>query len=115
MRSEKLMVGFFIFGGTTKMVIIMKSGVTKGQIEHIIERIEKAGLKAHASVGEQRTLIGVIGDKTFLGEQRMEAMPGVKRTMPITAPYKLASRDFKAEDTIITINGVKIDGSHDAS
>ena len=92
------------------MVIIMKSEATQQQIDNVVERVKFAGLDVHISVGEQCTLIGVIGDRTRLGEAPLEAMPGVDRTMPITAPYKLASRDFRQEDTIITVNGVKIGG-----
>ncbi len=92
------------------MVIIMKPGATQDQIEHVVKRIEGVGLKAQPSVGEQRTVIGVIGDKTRLGDMPIESMSGVERTMPISAPYKLASRQFRGEPTIIEANGTKIGG-----
>ena len=92
------------------MVIIMKADAIQQQIDNVVERVRAAGLNVHISVGEQCTLIGVIGDRTKLSEAPLEAMPGVDRTMPITAPYKLASRDFRTEDTIINVNGGKIGG-----
>lgn len=90
------------------MVIIMKPSATKDQVDRVAERIIEAGLKPHISEGEQYTLIGVIGDKTKLGDIPIQAMSGVDRTMPISAPYKLASRQFKPEDTVIISNDVPI-------
>ncbi len=93
------------------MVIIMKPNGTQEQVDRVVERVKTVGLDVHLSVGEQCTLIGVIGDRTLLGETPLEAMPGVDRTAPITAPYKLSSRDFRQEDTVITANGVEIGGA----
>jgi len=90
------------------MVIIMKSSATKEQIDNVAKRIIDAGLKPHISEGEQTTLIGVIGDKTKLSDVPIQAMPGVDRTMPITAPYKLTSREFKLENTVVVSNDVAI-------
>ncbi len=92
------------------MVIVTKTDATPDQIDAIVKRIESVGLKAQISTGEQRTVIGVIGDKTLLGDIPMESMSGVERTMAITAPYKLASRQFRDEPTVISTNGTKIGG-----
>ena len=92
------------------MVIIMKPGAPQEQIDHVIKRIEAAGLKAQPSIGEERTVIGVIGDKTELGDMPIESMSGVERTMPISAPYKLASRQFREDATTVEANGTKIGG-----
>lgn len=92
------------------MVIVTKTDATPEQIDAIVSRIEGVGLKAQVSTGEQRTVIGVIGDKTLLGDIPLESMSGVERTMPITAPYKLASRQFRDEPTIIVVNDTKIGG-----
>ena len=92
------------------MVIVTKPDATSDQIDTIVKRIESVGLKAQISIGEQRTVIGVIGDKTLLGDMPVEAMSGVEKTMPITAPYKLASRQFREESTIIAVNDTKIGG-----
>ena len=92
------------------MVIIMEPGAPQQQIDHVIKRIESAGLTAQPSVGEERTVIGVIGDKTRLGDMPLESISGVERTMPISAPYKLASRQFRGEPTTVETNGTKIGG-----
>ncbi len=92
------------------MVVITKPDATPGQIDAIVNRIEGVGLKAQVSTGEQRTVIGVIGDKTLLGDIPLESMSGVERTMAITAPYKLASRQFREESTVVAVNGTKIGG-----
>ncbi len=92
------------------MVIVTKPDATPDQIDKIVKRVEGVGLKAQISTGEQRTVIGVIGDKTLLGDMPIGSMSGVEKTMPITAPYKLASRQFREEPTIIAVNGTKIGG-----
>lgn len=93
------------------MVVIMKPEATQEDITKVVARIESAGLQAQKSTGEQHTLIGVIGDKTKLANQPIESMRGVDRTMPISAPYKLASRQFRDEGTIIVSNGTTIGGN----
>ncbi|MEE3193644.1 MAG: 3-deoxy-7-phosphoheptulonate synthase [Candidatus Poribacteria bacterium] len=92
------------------MVIIMQGGATKEQIEQVIRRTHDVGLKTQMNVGEQCTVIAVIGDKTALSDTPIESMSGVARTMPISAPYKLASRQFHEENTVISVDGVKIGG-----
>ncbi len=92
------------------MVIVTTTDATEEQIGAVVKRIEAAGLKAQISTGEQHTVIGVIGDKSRLGDIPIESMSGVERTMPITAPFKLASRQFREEPTIIAVNGTKFGG-----
>ena len=92
------------------MVIVTRTDATQADVDAVVKRIEDAGLKAQVSVGERHTVIGVIGDKTLLGDIPIESMSGVERTMPITAPFKLASREFRSEPTVIAVNGTKIGG-----
>ena len=92
------------------MVIVTKRDATQEQVDAVVERIEGVGLKAQVSIGEQHTVIGVIGDKSLLGDIPIDSMSGVERTMPITAPFKLASRQFREEPTVIAVNGTKIGG-----
>ncbi len=92
------------------MIIVLKPDATEKQIRHIEERIKKLGLKPWASKGVERTIIGVIGEEDVLRSQPLEAFPGVEKVLTILKPYKLASRDFKKEDTIIDVKGVKIGG-----
>ena len=92
------------------MVIVTKTDATQADVNAVVKRIEDVGLKAQVSVGERHTVIGVIGDKTLLGDIPIESMSGVDRTMPITAPFKLASREFRDEPTVVAVNGTKIGG-----
>jgi 3-deoxy-7-phosphoheptulonate synthase len=80
------------------MVIIMKAGATAQEIAGVVSRIEGEGMRAHLSQGEERTIIGMVGD-----ERQLEVMDAVERVLAILRPYKLASRDFRKENTLITI------------
>jgi len=92
------------------MIIVMKMGASEAQIERVVTRVEELGFKAHLSRGQERTIIGVIGDERTLSPHLFERMDGVEKTVPILQPFKLASRDFHPEDTIVPINGVSIGG-----
>lgn len=93
------------------MVIVMKKNATEEQVSRVLEWIEAAGYRPHISPGVERTIIGAIGDgrgKEHL--QNVALMSGVEKVMPILKPYKLASREFKPEDTVIDVRGVEIGG-----
>lgn len=92
------------------MIIVLKPDATEAQIRHIKERLEELGLTIHVSAGKERTVLGVIGDERILQEQPLAAFPGVEKVVPILKPYKLASREFHSEDSVININGVLIGG-----
>jgi 3-deoxy-7-phosphoheptulonate synthase len=90
------------------MIVIMKQGATDAQITTVAERIEKLGCGVHLSEGEERTIIGVIGNGRPLDREPIERMDGVERTVPILRPFKLAGRDFHPKDTVVKVNGVSI-------
>lgn len=93
------------------MIVILKPDATEQQISHLVEKAEKLGLKAHISRGVERTIIGFIGPEDVLRTTPLEVFPGVERVMPVLAPYKLVSREFKKDDSIITISkDVKVGG-----
>ena len=92
------------------MIIVLKKGSTEKEIQHVAKRIEEMGLKPHISKGVEMTVIGAIGDESLLKADQLKAIPAVEKVMPIMKPYKLVSREFKKENTIININGVKIGG-----
>jgi 3-deoxy-7-phosphoheptulonate synthase len=92
------------------MIIVLKPGHVEDDLHRIVRRLEDLGLRAHISKGEQRTIIGAIGDEHVLREVPLESMPGVESVLPILKPYKLVSREFKPEDTIIKVNGHEIGG-----
>ncbi len=92
------------------MIIVLKPGVTEEQIQHIEERIKKLGLKPVLSRGIERSLIGVIGEEDKLRATPLEAIEGVEKVMAVLKPYKLASRDFKRESSVVSIKDVQVGG-----
>lgn len=86
------------------MIIIMKHDATDEQINHVTEKLKKLGFGVHLSKGIERIVIGAIGDKRLLVSENIEVLPGVSEIIPISKPYKLVSREFKAEDTIVKIS-----------
>jgi 3-deoxy-7-phosphoheptulonate synthase len=93
------------------MIIVLRPDATDEQINHIIERVQKLGLKPHVSKGTERTIIGVIGPEDILRVTPLEVFPGVEQVMPVLAPYKLVSREFRKQDSVIDLGkGVKIGG-----
>ncbi|HME13442.1 MAG TPA: 3-deoxy-7-phosphoheptulonate synthase [Candidatus Acidoferrum sp.] len=85
------------------MLVVMGAAATEQQVREVCERIEALGLKAHPIPGSLRTAIGITGNKGSLDLGVLEAMPGVIECIPVSKPYKLVSRDAKAEDTVVTI------------
>ncbi|MCD6583384.1 MAG: 3-deoxy-7-phosphoheptulonate synthase [Candidatus Omnitrophica bacterium] len=85
------------------MIIVLRPDATPEQVDYIIKRVEKLGLKTMISKGAERTIIGVIGPEDILRVQPLEVFPGVEKVMPVLAPYKLVSRDFKPQDTVVEI------------
>lgn len=94
------------------MILVLRPDATQEQIDHIIERIGELGFKPHVSKGEQRTIIGVIGDETKPQAEAFGAIAGVEAVHPILKPFKLASRELQKTDTIVRVGNVKIGGGH---
>ena len=92
------------------MIIVMKPDATKENIQKVEERLQQVGLKAHLSTGEDCTIIGVIGDRKKIANLEVSMLKGVEKTVRITEKYKLVSRHFHPEDTIVDVDGVKIGG-----
>ncbi len=92
------------------MIIVMKPHATKKQIDHVSDKIKEFKLAPHISKGKETTIIGVIGDERVLQGVPFEGFDGVDKVMQILKPYKLASRDFKKENSIIRVGGVEIGG-----
>jgi 3-deoxy-7-phosphoheptulonate synthase len=95
------------------MLIVMRVTATDVEITDVIERVGTLGLKAHVSRGEERTVIGAVGEGTVAYQYHplFNVMPGVDRVVPISRPYKLASREFSPHNTVFPLDGVKIGGS----
>ena len=93
------------------MIVVMKVGSSQDEISGVKKRIEVAGLKAHISEGTEHTVIGVLGQVFPELRDTLEMLPGVDQVIPVSKPYKLASREFHPRDTIVKINGVAIGGN----
>src|SRR5687768_1542440 len=76
------------------MIIVTRQGITDSELDHIRERIEALGLRTHISRGEERTIVGCIGDERLLQEVALLRIPGVESVTPVLKPYKLVSREF---------------------
>ncbi len=93
------------------MVIILKNNATEEQIENIKDHLIEYGFQIHESKGAQKTILGAIGVKPDFDTRKIRILDGVADVYRITAPYKLASRDFKEGDTVIKIKDVEIGGN----
>ena len=92
------------------MVIIMNPDATAENIKGVIEMIQDAGLSAKVMEGSQQRIVGVIGDKTRLASCAIDALPGVERSVSISKSYKLASREFHPQSSVIDVDGVPVGG-----
>ncbi|MBK9604867.1 MAG: 3-deoxy-7-phosphoheptulonate synthase [Anaerolineales bacterium] len=93
------------------MMIIMKANATPQQVEAVIASIKEAGLNVHLSQGVEATIIGAIGETHNIPMERFESLDGVDIVQRITQPYKLASRQFHPEDSVISMNGFSVGGN----
>ncbi|GIV92127.1 MAG: 3-deoxy-7-phosphoheptulonate synthase [Chloroflexus sp.] len=95
------------------MIVVMQTDSTPGQIEAVLNRLREHNLRGHLTVGEERTVIAVVGAAIppTLREE-LEHFAGVKETLRITQPYKLVSREVKPSDTVVTVGDVKVGGGH---
>ncbi len=92
------------------MIIVMKPDAAKKDIEHVLKTIRDMKLRPHVSKGKERMIIGAIGDERNLANIPLTTFAGVEKVLPILSPYKVVSREFKKENTLIRVNGVTIGG-----
>lgn len=92
------------------MILVIRPDATLEQLEHILERVKEMGFVPHVSRGETRTIVGIVGNEYQQGVENFPAIPGVENVLPIQKPYKLASREFHKEDTIVYVGDVRIGG-----
>ncbi|MEI7903628.1 MAG: 3-deoxy-7-phosphoheptulonate synthase, partial [bacterium] len=85
------------------MIVVMKPGTTKEQVQHVVDLVREYGLKEHVIQGTDRTVVACIGDKRMVDKGAIENAPMVERVVPILAPYKMASSEVKREPTIVKI------------
>ncbi|MDY6826143.1 MAG: 3-deoxy-7-phosphoheptulonate synthase [Bacillota bacterium] len=92
------------------MIVVMNPGVGRKEIDRITARLKNMGYGVHLSTGENRTVIGVIGQRREEVAQTMEAMPEVEKVVFISRPFKLAGREFHPENTVIEIGDLTVGG-----
>jgi 3-deoxy-7-phosphoheptulonate synthase len=93
------------------MLIVMDSAATDEDVRRVVEAVEQRGLQAHAIPGAQRTAIGITGNRGTVESAAFENLPGVSEVIPVTAPYKLVSREAKREDTVVSVGGIEVGGN----
>jgi 3-deoxy-7-phosphoheptulonate synthase len=94
------------------VIVVMKRGATPEQIQHMIQRVEQLGLRAHPIYGTERTVIAAVGEKRDEFRQSLESGPGVAEVVPILAPYKVASREVKSESTVVRAGSLAVGNCH---
>ena len=86
------------------MIVVMQKGASEEEIQGVLARIKESGFRPNLSRGEERTIIGVIGDDRRVADEGLfEALPGVEECVRVLKPFKIASRDFHPENTVVTI------------
>src|SRR5579864_6098491 len=91
------------------MVVVMEERATEDQIEKVVARLVEMGMDVHRSTGVERTVLGAVG-QGHPDAGLIEMLEGVHEVLRISSPYKLASRTFKPEPTVITVGDVRIGG-----
>ena len=97
--------------GSPELLIVMGSGATADQTEHVLARLQEAGVSARVQRGREATVIGAIGERELLATLPLEGFPGVEQVLPILKPYKLVSRELRRDPTVIEARGRKL-GDH---
>ena len=92
------------------MMIIMRANATQREIKVVVDRVESCGAHAHLSEGEERTIIGVVGDVRSIPRDEFLQMPSVDRIIPISRPFKIASREFHPWNSEVILDGITIGG-----
>lgn len=90
------------------MIVVMEMGASQDQVEHMVQRVQELGLKAHVINGTERTVIAAIGEKRDFMKESLESGAGVAEVMPILAPYKVASREVKPEPTQVVAGSLVV-------
>ena len=93
------------------MIVEMRTGTTSEEIDSVVERAKSLGLGVQLNVGTDKTVVAILGSNTGqLSTDIFAVLPGVESVTRIMKPYKLASREFKATDSLVSVNGIEIGG-----
>jgi len=96
--------------GCTHVVVVMRETATPAEVDNVVQRLETMGFAVHRSTSANRTVLGVVGTDVRGDPQLVETLDGVQEVVNITEPYKLASRAFRPQGTVVTIGDVRIGG-----
>ncbi len=96
--------------GDGSLIIVMRAGATREDIDGVLGRLAEVGAEAHVSEGSHQTIIGIVGDRALVQQLPWEALPGVERAVPVLKPFKFVSREFQPEDSIVEVGSAKIGG-----
>ena len=94
------------------MIIVFKPKAKDEDLKRVVDKVERLGLTAHVSKGEETTIVGLVGDTTRVDPKQIEVDEAVEKVMHVSEPYKLANRAFHPDDSIIDVSGVKVGGDH---
>ena len=92
------------------MIVVMKQGASREQIDGVIERIEQLGLRSHVIEGTELTVVAALGEKRDGAKQSLETVEGVEKVVPILAPYKMASTEVKKDPTVVEARNLRVGG-----
>lgn len=87
------------------MIVVMKQGATKSEIDHVVSLIKEMGLKDQVITGTERTVVACLGNDRLKDKSHLEIAPGVEKVVPILAPYKMASKEVSRERTVVPLGG----------
>jgi 3-deoxy-7-phosphoheptulonate synthase len=91
------------------MIIVMQAGAPEEHLQELLRRVEELGYRPHLIRGTHRNVVGAVGDERGKGKlQSLEALPGVESVVPILQPFKLASREFRPQKTVIKAGDIEI-------
>ncbi|MDR0539065.1 MAG: 3-deoxy-7-phosphoheptulonate synthase [Spirochaetaceae bacterium] len=93
------------------MVLVLSNGLQETEIKALVSRFEDEGFRTNLSYGAEAAILGLIGDTSRLNEDTLRALPCIENVIRVSAPYKLASRTFHPENTIVDVNGVRVGDS----
>lgn len=94
------------------MIVVMKAGATKEQVDHVCARVDALGLRSHPIFGAERTVVAAVGEEKNPPalKAQLESIDGVDNVLPILAPYKIASRELQTETSVVTSGSMAIGG-----
>src|SRR5437899_8846086 len=92
------------------MVIVMEKHTSEGNVEHVVAELTSRGFDVHRSTGSDHTVLGVVGHVDTIDPREFELMEGVQEVVRISEPYKLSSRTFRREKTVVKVRGAEIGG-----